>query len=648
MKITKKYLFGALAIFCAMALHAQEAQERRATAKYENYAYVDAIKIYERVARKGHQSQQLFQNLGNAYYFNGKLIDAANYYAQLFAVESAADIPSEYYYRYAQTLKAKELYPEAAEYLQLFKERENRDGRALLLDAPADYLTGFKTDVPRYTIAALPINSAWSDYGSTLYENQLIFSSAREKTGFSKRIHSWTDEPFTRLYAAEIDAEGHWGTPRVFAPELGSKFNESTPVFSEDGNTVYFTRNNYANGRRITDDKGISLLKIYRSQRTDNRWSEPEELPFNSNAFSSAHPALTADGKWLYFASDRDGSIGQSDLYKVAIHPNGSLGNPINLGPEINTEGRESFPFITADNELYFASDGRPGLGGLDIYVTRIGDDQSRSIIQSIGAPANSPQDDFGFYIDSHSRTGFLSSNRAGQDDIYAFTELQRLSLDCNQSIYGLVYDPITQLKLNQALVTLTDADFNKVAELRTTADGKYEFKDLKCGNRYRINAQLIDYNTAEVAVDLPLKTERVEANFGLEKNRVIIKKGDDLFVVLQLAPIYFDFGKADIRPEAQVELAKICEVLLENPKMVIDVRAHTDSRGNDAYNLKLSDQRARATAKWIVSQGIAPQRVLARGFGETQLLNGCSNGIPCNEDEHQVNRRSEFIILEM
>lgn len=648
MKVNTKIILRGLLFLFSVTLNAQNAQERRATKEYENYSYIDAIKIYERVANNGYESRELLQNIGNSYYFNGRL-DAANlWYKKLFDSKDSTTIASEYYYRYSHTLKAVGNYKLADNYLEQFSKLEKLDRRVKLFDSDKDYLKDIQANSGRYKLMELSINSLQSDYGATIYKNHLIFASSRDKNGISKSIHSWTDQEFTRLYTAEIGKKGALGKPKYFAPEVASKFNESTPVFSSDGKTMYFTRNNYHNGKRLRDSKGVTLLKIYQATWENNRWKNVQELPFNSDQFSTAHPALTTDGKWMYFASDRPGTLGQSDLYKIAIKDNGSFGQPINLGPEINTEGRESFPFITPDNELYFSTDGRPGLGGLDIYVTKINPDQSFTEVQNIGEPANSAQDDFAYYIDAQTRKGFLSSNRMGNDDIYNFLETQKLSLDCLQTIEGIVYDLPTGNKLYQAQVTLYDNGFNKLSEVVTDQNGTFTFKDLPCNSKYRVNAQIFDYNTAEVVVTLPATSGATLANFGLEKTRVIVKKGDDLFKVLKLKPIYFDFDKADIRPEAELELAKIVEVLKEYPKMIIDIRSHTDSRGDDAYNLKLSDRRAKTTATWIISQGMDAGRVKSRGFGETHLINSCSNGIRCSDEEHQQNRRSEFIILDM
>lgn len=646
--------FLVLLVFFVLGIQAQaqESQAKRADTRMERFAYIDAIQLYEHVANKGYHTPEVLQNLGDAYYFNGKLSEAYKWYAILFEEIEGEEIPSEYYYRYAQTLKSIEEYDRATVVLDQFKKVEAEAIRSKLIADSKDYMAEIEANSGRYELQNLPFNSPSSDYGTTVYDGQLIFASAREKGKVSKKIHSWTSEYFTNLYAVTLNEDGTYGKLEPFAKKLRTKFNESTPVFTKDGQTVYFSRNNYTNGKRGKDAHKTTLLKIYKSSKdSEGKWSEAEELSFNSNAFSTAHPALTADGKWMYFASDRANGFGKSDLYKIEIKEDGSFGEPINLGETINTEGRESFPFITENDELYFSTDGRPGLGGLDIFVTKIKEDGSFSKVQNIGAPANSPLDDFAFYIDVESKKGYLSSNRTngvGNDDIYSFDELRALVLDCIQGIEGVVYDAKTKERLPFAEVKLYDADFNVVAEGKADENAFYAFPDLPCGTKFRINASLEGYNTVEVAVVLPNETGVTEADLELEKEKIQIKKGDDLFKVLNLNPIYFDLDKHNIRPDAAAELAKVHAVLVEYPTMKIDIRSHTDSRASHKYNEDLSSRRARSTADWLVANGINRARLTWKGYGENQLVNDCADGVPCSEEEHQLNRRSEFIVVEL
>lgn len=631
---------------------AQEAQTKRADTRMERFAYIDAIQLYEHVANKGYHTSEVLKNLGDAYYFNGKLIEAHKWYSILFEEIEGNEIASEYYYRYAQTLKSIEEYDRATVVLEQFKKLEAEDIRTKLIEGSKDYRAEIEANSGRYELQLVPFNSEASDYGTTVYDGKLIFASARKKGTVSKKIHSWTSEYFTNLYSVEIKEDGTYGDLETFAKKLNTKFNESTPVLTKDGMTMYFSRNNFNKGKRGKDAHKTTLLKIYKSSKDEKgKWSEAEELPFNSNAFSTAHPALTVDGKWMYFASDRANGFGKSDLYKVEIKENGGFGLPINLGEKINTEGRESFPFITENNELYFSTDGRPGLGGLDIFVTKIKEDGSFSKVQNIGEPANSPLDDFSFYINVDSKKGFLSSNRVngvGKDDIYSFNELRALVLDCIQGIEGVVYDAKTKERLPFAEVKLYDADFNLVAETKADANAFYSFPSLTCGTKFRINASLEGYNTVEETVVLPNETGVTKADLELDKKRIEIKKGDDLFKVLKLNPIYFDLDKHNIRPDAAAELAKVQAVLIEYPTMKIDIRSHTDSRASHKYNEDLSSRRAKSTADWLVANGINRARLTWKGYGENQLVNECADGVPCSEEAHQLNRRSEFIVIEL
>lgn len=647
-KATHKLIFIFIGLL-SLAVFSQNKKTEKGDKKFESYAYVNAIEIYEKLINKGYRSPELFQKLADAYYFNGELLQASKWYNALFGLTE--QLPAEYFYRYAQALKATKSYGEADKYLKLFAAKQPADPRSKLIIENPNYLQDIEKNSGRYQVLNLPINSKYSDYGASVYQNKLVFTSARDTGTISKRIYTWTNHPFTTLYQSEIYSDGSLGKAEKFDGAISSKFNESTAVFTKDGQTMYFTRNNYNKGIRGRDVSGTTLLKIYRSVKENGKWNTAEELPFNSDNFSCAHPCLTVDEKWLYFASDRQGGQGQSDLYKVEILPRGNFGHPINLGVTINTGGRESFPFVSRDNVLYFASDGHPGLGGLDIFAVKILDDGSLGVVKNIGTPANSEFDDFAFTINSETKKGFLSSNRdlgRGKDDLYSVFEMHPLILQCFQKISGNVYDTTTKTTLEETKITLFDRDFKWIAEVYTDADGNYEFKGLDCGQRYRVNARLKEYNTAEVTVDLPDVEGGTLVHFGLEKTRVKVEKGDDLFKILKLAPIYFDFNSADIRADAAVELAKVVAVLEQYANMKIDIRAHTDSRGNDEYNLKLSERRAQSTKNWIIAQGIEMYRLFAKGYGETQLINDCQNGSDCSEQEHQENRRSEFIVLEL
>ena len=645
MKI-KKIVYTAYILFLTITGNSQTKSVIKADENYNKYAYIDAIATYEKVAEKGYKDEKMFQRLGNAYYFNGELTKAVKWYDALFEMNSQQE--PEYYYRYSQALKASGNYSKADQVLETFNQLVKNDKRGILFESNKNYLEQIKSNSGRFEIADAGINSKYSDYGSAFLDNKVVFASARDTGGVSRKTFKWTNKSFTNLYAAELKADGTVGEPERFEKKINSKFNESTPVFTKDGKTMYFTRNNFLKGKRGKDDKKITLLKLYRAHLINGKWENITELPFNSDLYSVAHPALSLDEKQLYFASDMPGTIGQSDLFSAAINSDGTFGAPQNLGAGINTEGRETFPFVSGDNELYFSSDGRPGLGGLDVFVAKINSDTGIGEIQNIGAPVNTTQDDFAFIINSENRSGFFSSNReggVGYDDIYRFTETKKLV--CNQTLAGTVVDLESDNVLENAHVKLLDEKFQEVAQITTGKDGSYSF-EVKCNEKYYVRAEKEDFETKEVSVIMDATDGIKNLKLPLEKRIKPIEVGTNLAKTLDIPIIYFDLDKSFITKAAKFELEKIVAVMNQYPSMKIDVRSHTDSRQTAKYNIALSERRAKSTIDWLIKNGIAKNRLTGKGYGETQLVNRCSDNTDCSEEEHQLNRRSEFIVLNL
>jgi outer membrane protein OmpA-like peptidoglycan-associated protein/tetratricopeptide (TPR) repeat protein len=640
------YSYSTVLLLLTLSGYSQKAKVASADKKYENYSFVDAISTYEHVASKGYKDEKMFQKLGNAYYFTADLVKAEKWYTELFAMNS--DQESEYYYRYSQTLKAVGNYAKADTMLEEFNKRSGNDQRGKLYVEQKNYLEDIKANSGRFEVADAGINSEYSDYGSSFLNNNLVFASARDTGGVAKKVFKWNNESFTNLYFTTIKPDGEMGKVERFDKSINSKFHESTPVFTQDGKTMYFTRNNYLEGKKQKNSKRIVLLKLYKATLEAGKWQNVIELPFNSNEYSVAHPALSLDEKTLYFASDMPGTLGQSDLFSVSIHPDDSYGTPKNLGKTINTEGRETFPFIATDNELYFASDGRPGLGGLDIFVSKIGESDFLGEVQNVGSPINGPQDDFAFLINSKNRNGFFTSNREGgngYDDIYRFTELRKLT--CEQMLAGIITDQETGLELSDAKVSLFDDEFKLVKESSSDEKGRYNFEAV-CGKTYYVRAEKMAYETKEAKVTIRNRIGKTELSLELEKRIKEVGVGTDLAKTLNIPIIYFDLDKSVIRQDAAFELEKILSVMQSNPKMKIDVRSHTDSRQTNKYNEKLSDRRAKSTVEWLIKNGINSGRLTGKGYGESQLVNRCADGVKCTEEEHQLNRRSEFIIVSM
>ncbi|MBK0370249.1 OmpA family protein [Flavobacterium agrisoli] len=640
-------VFLMLLVCSFLSLKAQTNSETPADKKYEKLAYVDAISIYEKLASKGYKSQEMFQKLGNAHYFNGQLLDANKAYNQLFEMNPNQE--AEYLYRYSQCLKAGGNYQKADSVLVQFRQQFDQDSRGFKVKENTNYLREIKANSGRYQIADAGINSDYSDFGAAFYQDKLVFASTRDTGGVAKKTFKWTNGSFSNLYQVDLLADGSIGKPERFKKEINSKFNESTPVFSKDGTTIYFTRNNYVAGKKGKSSEQTTLLKIYKATWLNEQWTNITALPFNSEQYSVAHPALSPDEKYLYFASDMPGTKGQSDIFRVAIFDDGDFGQPENLGSEINTEGRETFPFVSSDNELYFATDGRPGLGGLDVFVSKIMGNSTFATPQNLGEPINSPQDDFAYIINGENRNGFFSSNRnnaSGYDDIYRFTETQKLQ--CSQVLVGKITDSETNELLLNAQVQLFDQNHLLIAETVSNGKGVYTFSNLDCKTNYFVMVQKTDYETVEKVVTTEKYSGMTAFDISLAKNRKPVMVGTDLAKTLHIPIIYFELDKFNINKEAAYDLEKVLAVLQDNPTMKIDIRSHTDSRQTKKYNLILSEKRAQATKKWLVQNGIDPTRLTAKGYGESQLVNQCGDGVKCSEKEHKQNRRSEFIITSL
>jgi len=654
-------------LFFCFFIHAkaQNSNTKMADKKYDSYAFADAIKLYEGAIKKGHHDENIFQKLGNSYYFTGDLTKALKSYQELFAINRNQE--ADYLYRYSQCLKSAGNYSKADEILDLFSEKAPLDKRAILFKKYRTYLEDIKANSGRYEIADAGINSKDSDYGSTLLDNKLIFTSARDTGSIVKKNFKWTNKAISALYSVDLMPDGSISNPVFFhRKDLKTRFNESTPVFTKDGKTMYFTKNNSVNGKRGENENKVTLLKLYKAVLINGEWTSIQELPFNSDQYSVAHPALSVDEKILFFASDMPGTFGSSDLFKVNLNADGTFGKPENLGVDINTEGRETFPFISNDNELYFATDGRPGLGGLDVFVSKINNDGSFDEVQNLGEPINSKQDDFAFIINSKNRNGFFSSNREnghGLDDVYRFTEIRKLI--CEQDLMGTVTDTESNETLSNATLSLFNEASQFVAEVVSDQNGNYFFPNVKCGKKYFIKTVKTEYEIKETPIALKRFTGKTTLPIAIQKkfkplvakkivvkttkvNPVIIKSikvGTDLAKLLHIPMNFFDLGKATIKKSSEPQLQKIVDILNQYPTLKLDIRSHTDSRQSDASNMILSEKRAQATKNWLVQKGIDVNRLAAKGYGETKLVNHCADGVKCTEGEHQQNRRSEFII---
>ena len=620
----------------------QEPMLEKANKEYEAFSFKPAQDIYQRVLDKGYVSAELLQKLGDTHYFNAEYEQAAEVYGRLIT-EYPHDAGPAYYFRYAQTLKSMEDYTGADKAMGTFYALTGRDSTG---EQEEDYLTVIRSNSGRYQLEEFPYNSRYLEFAPSFYGEELLFSSDRDTGNLARYRHSWNARDFMDIYAARTDSTGETVIRKLEG--VNTRWHESTSALSPDGQTLYFTRNNFKDGKIATDEEGLVRLKVYRARLKDGVWGQEEELPFNSDDYSVAHPAISPDGKTLYFASNMPGSLGMSDIFKVSILENGGFGTPENLGSKINTLGRETFPFVSSDNILYFASDGLPGLGGLDVFAVKLEQLPFRGKVLNVGTPVNSPLDDFTYIVKDQTNEGFFASNREGGrggDDIYAFTEMEPLRFECLQEITGTVRDKITNEVLAGATVQVINEDNQEVSSTLTDAEGNYQLT-LDCDQGNFIRASRQGYIPSEEFLS-PSDGKPQVVDFYLEPESISAGYGDDLAKLLQLSTIYFDFDKYDIRPDAEVELQKIITAMEKYPSLKIKANSHTDSRGPDAYNLWLSQKRAEATAKYIISKGISADRLRWEGYGETQLVNQCDDGVRCAAADHEKNRRSEFIIFE-
>jgi outer membrane protein OmpA-like peptidoglycan-associated protein/tetratricopeptide (TPR) repeat protein len=638
----KKYIY--ILLFISISANCQEKALLKADQKFQKEQYIDAIKIYEQLAKKGVASIEIYQRLGDSYYFNANYEKAFVWYQKLY--ELNANCSSEYLYRYAQCLKSTGNYDQAKTILGKYSIKEKAEIRSdLFLKFNGKANTNDKLS-SAFNVMNLGINSTKSDYGGILKGDTIVFASARNQN-LANIIYKRTNQSFTNLYYSTIKSLIDIPEPKLFSKKTFSKFHEATPTFSKDGKTMYFTQNEVKKNNKGKAVNG--LYKIYKSELINGNWNTPIKIQIEADDLARiAHPALSSDEKYLYFASDMKGTFGASDLFKIKINENGTYGKPENLGSKINTEGRESYPFITKDNKLLFASDGQPGYGGFDIFVLDL--DNPNALPINLGTKINSPMDDFAMVWNRETRLGTFTSNRkggVGDDDIYLIEEVVPFNFEVEIPVKGTLQDLISKDFLQDAQVVLLDIKGNIIAVTKTDDKGNYSFDKIKTNQTYKIRIEKEGYETQQKTITVSQYETEINVPVVVSAIKVKIDKGVDIAIVIKFNQIYFDLDKSDIRKDAKVELEKIVEVLKTYPKIKIEIGSHTDARQHRKYNKILSQKRAEATLNYLVKRGISTSRLTAKGYGESQLVNQCADGIICSEKEHQQNRRSSFIIVE-
>lgn len=693
--------------------------------KYNNLNYTDAIPLYNYfLKKKDSTNEEVIRRLAISY----RLTNQSELAEPLFGKLTKMDSNWNDMVNYAEMMMKNKKYDTVFRFINKPNILAKNDVRLTKIITSIQQMNTLVTsDTGNIRIAMLPFNSSESDFCPAFFGSGIIFSSTRLTSDFVQRNHTWTDKNFTNLFLST--PEDGYSTVEKFAKKLKYKYNYGPATYNARYKVMYYTLNN-PKKKSKTGFKNLRILSATYNMEKD-KWIKTNLFPYNSSDYACTHPAINPEGTKLYFSSNMPGGYGGMDIY-VCSWVDSMWSRPINLGPKVNTPGEDVFPFIDRDSLLFFASDGRGGLGGLDIFELNLQD--STAVAENAGAPLNSYADDFGLIKYTNADKGFFSSSRGNygiDDDIYSYVRLKakgksinvfvidnatgrlidstklvvnadvyktpfqyllpggsifnlgvvpgksysfqasakgyesngiQAMINSTDSVYvirllkekkgcivqGTITDKATGQKLDSALVTIVNKSNNlEVFRTFTNASGFYRFTGLTGAAIFEITVQRKGYFAAKPQTISTLGNTCVTTkdreydflkDFVLEP--IIIGKA------IKIDNIYFDLNKYNIRADAAVELNKIVKVLTENPDIIIELSSHTDARGSDASNMLLSDRRAKSSAAYIVSKGIAQERITGKGYGESKLVNNCGNNVKCTEKEHQQNRRTEFQVV--
>ncbi len=686
-----------LTVFTAKA---QNKHLKRAHKYFERTFYAEAIPLYEKAVKES-ESFETIKNLADSYYYINNMEKASVNYRYLIK-NYRKFVEETYYIKYANTLKAIGKYKNAHNLLRNYYKKENKEKLAVLIKE-IEYLENVEALGQRFAIENLGINTPESEFGAIQKGDTIIFAAPRKEI-YGKRF-GWNGQNYLDIYKTHTN-KIYLGDSVVlpFSDKINSKLHESNIVFTKDGKTAFFTRNNLVKGKRKTDANKVTHVQLYKAEFVNGKWQNINPLPFNSNDFSTEHPTLSIDEKTLYFASDMPNGFGSFDLYAVDIYANGNFGEPKNLGPTINTSKREQFPFISTDNKLYFASDGHPSFGSLDVFVSTISNN-GFSKPDNVGFPVNSGYDDFSFYINPKTKEGYFASNRTGgkgSDDIYKIIEEKPLKIqECQQFISGTITDIDTDALLANALVLLVNKEGKELNRHTTDKNGEFKFT-VKCNDSYTVKASKEGYtkeqkiivvkkqraknhdasmalkSLAKIAEEkrkiselkklkereaLALKQAKEQAQKLKDKEKLkvaIAKKKENIIadeedikkekdrIVIKTDEINFDYKLWYLRRDSKKAIDKVIILMKKYPEMIIEIGTHSDIRGNNRYNLELSQKRATSVRMYFLENGIEPDRISAIGYGETKPIVKCKTEDACSEEQHEVNRRCEFVVIKM
>ncbi|NMH24134.1 OmpA family protein [Flavobacterium solisilvae] len=600
---------------------------KQANKLFERKAYVKAAEMYEQLGT----DKEVLQNLGDSYFYNFQMLNAVRAYGQLFFMYKDSLKP-EVFFRYANALKG---------------TSDFEKGDAIM----SEYL-GFEQNTPKfmknitrnsaftYKLVMMSKNKRNGDFGISFYGDKVAFASLRNG---ENATYGWNERPYLDLFSASVNDEGLLVDVKPFSEEINTKTHESSAVFTSDLKTMYFNRT----GEKQVEigNEKYATVKLYKAEFVNGKWTNVMMLPFSSDEYSVQHPALSKDGKQLYFASDMKGTIGSFDIFVVDINEDGTYSQPRNLGENINTIHREQFPFVADDGSLYFASDGHQGHGNLDVFMSYKISDTEFDKPQNLGLVINSEMDDFNLILDYKTGKGYFSSNRTGDDNLYTVAvEENKLQF----LVEGEVRDKNSLQLLPGTVVKLFNEAGELVEEVVVGKEGTFTF-NTEPDKKYKIMAFKDFYIPAEAEFETSQKGKvyidlqmRVESYSDAEKN---IRKDAEGSFFIELENIYFDLDKSVIKPQAAQVLDGLVALLKKYKYMEIEIGAHTDTRASEMYNLRLSNRRAASALEYLVQNGIERKRLRSIGYGESRPLIICPKN-DCTDDEHATNRRCTFRIL--
>ncbi|MBD0832816.1 OmpA family protein [Aestuariibaculum sp. TT11] len=622
----------------SLTVFAQQGQQKKADTLFNKFSFVKAAEVYKELIAKDYNKDYATRKLADCYALLRDPKNASKYYEKVVKQDN---VPVEYYYSYAQSLRGIKKYDESEKWLQRYKDSggvvNTND-----FSKDANFITNVFNAKQQYFLDDFKFNSNLSDFGAFEHDGKIYFCSTRDEGVAIKKLYGWNEQPFLDVYVTDINSEEEVDHTKKIKGDINTPLHDGPVTITNDGKHMYFSRNNIKNNVENKGSNGLTNMKIYRATFRDSIWTDIEDLPINGDNFSTQHAALNSDNTKLYFASDRPGGFGGSDIYVVDISEDGVLGEPKNLGNIINTDKAEGFPFINNEGTLFFSSDGHVGLGLLDVFATVADENNNIVDVINLGVPVNSSSDDFSFSMNANGTSGYFASNRSGgkgDDDIYAYNRIPPLKVE------GVVSDAINGNPIANSTIKLYDSKGSEIAYMETDEKGYYSI-NIDRNEDYKVvgshEKYIEDYRTF---TSKNIKTELTTITANLLLNPV-----EDVVTLAELNTIYFDFDKFDIRPDAALELDKIVDLMVNQyPDMVIRIESHTDSRGSLSYNDKLSIDRANSTYEYLISKGVAPERITAHeGFGERRLTNGCDGSEDCEEEAHQLNRRTQFIVIKM